>query len=217
MTLGFGKVIPSSLARRAEPVELPVPAPPERWGTFVPPDVVAAAERARRIVEQAQAEAAEIRARATSELDTLRAEVIADARANAAARLAAEALALQAREASADARALERNVELARLLAERLLGEALALDPARIEAIARRALTEASGARRIVIVAHPDDVPFLRASLEAGRLNHVAQITENSARSRGSLRFETELGTLDAEIAPQLDRLADRLRQALQP
>lgn len=214
MTLGFGRVIPASAARDAEPISLPAvkngPA-----AHIVAAEVVAASDRARAILERAEAEASELRTRAETEVAGLKARVIEDARAHAAARLAAETLALAEREATADARALDRSVELARLLAERLLDEALALDPARVEGLARRALAEASGARRIRIVCHPEDAAFLQAALEAGRFAHVSEVRVDATRSRGSLRFETEIGSLDADIAPQLDRLADRLHQAL--
>ncbi|MFZ5895961.1 MAG: FliH/SctL family protein [Myxococcota bacterium] len=214
MTLGFGKILPASKAKSAQALE--VPTEPDIPAHFVPSGVVDSAELAARIVAQAEDDAARIRERAHAELAGLRAQIIADARAHAAARLAAEALELAARDADADERALTRSVDLARLLAERLLGETLALEPARIEAIARRALAEAAGARRICIVAHPEDVPHLQAALDAGRFTHVALIRSDESRTRGSLRFESEIGTLDADIAPQLDRLTDHLRQALQ-
>jgi flagellar biosynthesis/type III secretory pathway protein FliH len=56
---------------------------------------------------------------------------------------------------------------------------------------------------------------LLEQALAGGRVGHVAQISPDPARPRGSLRFETEIGTLDADVAPQLDRLAERLREAL--
>ncbi|HET9931992.1 MAG TPA: FliH/SctL family protein [Polyangiaceae bacterium] len=214
MALGFGKIVPPGVARSAEPITLPAVSPAP-GAHIVPPEVVAASARARAILERAEAEAAALRARADADIAGLRAQAIEDARAHAVSRLAAETLALAQRDADADARALERSVELARLLAERLLDEELALKPSRVEAIARRALTEASGARRIRIVCHPEDAPFLQAALEAGRFSHVSEIRGDSARRRGNLRFETEIGSLDADIAPQLERLADRLHQAL--
>src|SRR5262249_19126950 len=129
--------------------------------------------------------------------------------------LSAETLALAAREADADTLALDRLVNLARLLAERLLGETLELDPERVIALARRALAEARGARRVTIVAHPDDTPAPQRALADGGLDHVTRVVASAARTRGSLRFETDIGTLDGDIAPQLDRLARRLREVL--
>jgi flagellar biosynthesis/type III secretory pathway protein FliH len=36
-------------------------------------------------------------------------------------------------------------------------------------------------------------------------------------RSRGSLRIETDIGVLDGDLGPQLERLALRLRETLGP
>jgi flagellar biosynthesis/type III secretory pathway protein FliH len=35
------------------------------------------------------------------------------------------------------------------------------------------------------------------------------------ARQRGQLRLETDVGVLDADLAPQLDRLVAKLRESL--
>ncbi|MGC4091849.1 MAG: FliH/SctL family protein [Polyangiaceae bacterium] len=216
MTLGFAKILPASAARSAVPLSQPPRQAELPEAVLLPAEVVDAARRAERIVAEAQARAAQIRSHSEAELARLRTQVVDDARANGVARLAVDTLALAARDADSDERTLKRSVELARLLAERLLSEALSLDPSLIESVARRALAEASGARRIRIVAHPDDAPYLQSALEAGRLAHVSEVLSDPSRSRNSLRFESEIGTLEADIAPQLDRLADRLQQALQ-
>ncbi len=167
--------------------------------------IAAAEERARCIVQDAE--------RATAEL-RLRAE--AEGRADAAAQIAARAIALRHYEARSDERALNRSVELARLLAERLLGESLRVAPEQVVALARQALMEAHGARRIVVVAHPDDAALLANSLPALGLDpHTAQVRPDSARARGNLRIETEIGVLDAELSPQLERLSLKLRESL--
>ena len=125
-------------------------------------------------------------------------------------------MALAAREAKQDALALDRTVELARVLAERLLGEALRLDPGRVAALAKRALADARGARRVVIHACPDDVARLSHQLPSLGVDSAAvELRSDSRRLPGSLRIETEIGMLDAELGPQLDRLAERLRQSL--
>jgi flagellar biosynthesis/type III secretory pathway protein FliH len=139
-----------------------------------------------------------------------------DGLADGAAALAARWLALEAREGASDALALERTTALARVLAERLLGAELALAPERVALLAQQALREARGARRARILAHPEDVAPITAALgnfgfEAGALEVRADLT----RARGNLRLETELGVLDAELAPQLDRLLARLAGTL--
>jgi len=56
-------------------------------------------------------------------------------------------------------------VDLAKLLAERLLGESLRVAPEQVVSLAKQALGEARGARRIQLVAHPDDARILEQSL----------------------------------------------------
>jgi flagellar biosynthesis/type III secretory pathway protein FliH len=178
--------------------------------------VLEAAERAQAIVAAAEARAATLlndAERAAAELH-LRAET--EARADAAATIAARALSLRHHEARADERALDRSVALARLLAERLLGESLRVAPEQVVALARQALGEARGARRITLVAHPEDAKLLELSLPALGLDAAAAVVRSDpGRSRGNLRIETEIGVLDAELTPQLDRLSLKLRESL--
>ncbi len=164
-----------------------------------------AEKRARELVEAAERAAAEARLRAA-----------AQGRADAAAELAARAIALRSRELGSAERSLDQLVDLARLLAERLLGEQLRLDPGLVAALARQALDEARGARHIVVEAHPDDVPLLEESLgSSGVRSGTVQVQSNQERRRGNLRIVTDVGVLDAELAPQLDRLAAQLRETL--
>ena len=101
-------------------------------------------------------------------------------------------------------------------MAERLIGESLALDPAKIVAIANQALGSARQARRIALKAHPDDAEALRREIARLGLEGAAiEIHVEPARSRGSLLLETDLGILDADLSIQLDRLARSLRDSL--
>lgn len=215
MTLSRGRVIPAS--------ELgdPVPVATGRRGGLprgrvAPRDVVDAADRAREIVAEAEERASTLLADAQREAAQVRLRAEEEGRAEAAAEVAARALALADHEARADERQLDRAVELARILAERLLGEQLQLDPGRVVALAREALAEARGARRVTIVAHPEDVEALERSLSALGLDPgSSRIQADTTRARGNLRLETDIGVLDAELAPQLERLALKLRQSL--
>ena len=105
---------------------------------------------------------------------------------------------------------------LARLLAERLLGASLAVAPEQVVSLAQQALAEARGARRLSIVAHPADAELLSGSLPSlGVAIETVRVVPDPSRERGSLRIETDIGVLDADLAPQLDRLALRLRETL--
>lgn len=161
--------------------------------------------QAKALLEQAERAAAETRLRAEAE-----------GRADGAASLAAQAIALRSRELSEAERRLDELVELARALAERLLGEELALAPERVVKLARQALAEARGARQITIEAHPDDVRMLRANLEALNVEADAvKLLSNPNRAAGNLKIVTDVGVLDASLAPQLERLALKLRETL--
>ncbi len=191
-------------------------APPARE-----PKVAAlAVDRARRIAAEvldARAEAARIleeaHARAAAVVASAAEEAAEEARTREMARLAATALALAHRESERAARDLDRTIQLATVLAERLVGEALAVAPARIGELAAAALEEARGARRIRIDACPEDVEALGAVL--GTVGQSADVRADPALGRGSLVVHTELGVIDARLAPQLDRLAAALHEVL--
>lgn len=185
-------------------------------GQIVRREVLEAADRARRLVATAEEQATRIVRDAERAAAELRLRAEAEGRADAAASVAAHALALRHHEARADERALARTVELSRLLAERLLGQSLRVAPEQVLTLAKQALSEARGARQIVLVAHPDDAKILEHSWAAlGLAENTAQVRTDPSRVRGNLRIETEIGVLDAALAPQLDRLSLKLRESL--
>jgi flagellar biosynthesis/type III secretory pathway protein FliH len=195
--------------------------PPVEPGTTrrIAREVVEASLLAKRILGEARAEAAEMLLRARDEAAYAKAEAANEARENEVAKLAAGFLALRDADERRAERDLDRAVALACVLAERLLGEALDSDPLRILALARQALLEARGAHRAVIEASPLDVETLRSHvLHLGSAEGSLKIIEIRADpllSRGSLRIHTNLGNLDAQLTPQLERLAKALRDAL--
>ena len=72
------------------------------------------------------------------------------------------------------------------------------------------------GARRAVIEAHPLDADELCAAPRRARPRPaVGRGRRDAALARGALRLHTDLGTIDAQLAPRLERLAAALRDAL--
>lgn len=216
MTLARGRVLRPEVDASGTTV-VPVSAgTPVARGRVASGAIVAAAERAARIVAEAEERARAIVAEASLAAEGARAQALEEARAEGAANVAAAWLALRTDEAARDERDLDKTVGVARIVAERLLGETLSLDPSRIAAIARQALAQARLARRVVIVAHPDDAAALdRQKGDLGLEGAAVEIHADPARARGSLRLDTDLGTLDADLAPQLDRLVAALRDGL--
>jgi flagellar biosynthesis/type III secretory pathway protein FliH len=205
-------------ARDAQALPTPPPATGVARGRVVPAAVVAAQDKARAIIAQAEQRAEQIVRTSEREAARVRLRAETEGRADGAAAIAAQALALAAHEARADERQLERSIELAILLAERLLGEALQLDPERVVALARQALREIRSTRQITIVAHPDDARVLERSLSSlPAVADTARVQPDPSRERGNLRLEMESGVLDARLSPQLERLALKLRESLRP
>lgn len=188
----------------------------QRYARVVLRPEVEAEARASALIERAHAEASLILQRAEQAASNVRLVAESEGRANGAAAVAALAISLSALERAADERQLSRSVQLATLLAERLLGAELQLAPERVLDLARTALRETGGARQVVIHAHPDDARALEAGRDGlGLASDAVRIASDPSRSHGSLRLDTEIGVLDAELAPQLERLALKLRETL--
>lgn len=180
----------------------------------VPAVVVDARAEADRIVREATAAAGAIIAEARASVADLTEEAVREAREQEIARVTADLLAMRFGEERRAERDVDRTIEIAVLLAERLVGDAVAIDPARVAALAQGALRETRGARRVRIEACPDDVAALQAML-AGLGEGIVTLEAAEELSRGSLVVHTELGRIDARLAPQLARLAEALREAL--
>jgi flagellar biosynthesis/type III secretory pathway protein FliH len=192
------------------------PGPSETQSRRLSSEMLEARTRAVAIIEQAQAEADAIRARARSDGEGSVALAVREARESAQTELAARWLALRQLEARHIENGSDWVVALAVALGERLLGAALDLDPARIVHLARAIFAEARGARRARIDAHPSDAPVLREQLTTAGLDvQSIEIREDPALARGELRLQTDLGTIDARLAPRFERLAAALRDAL--
>jgi flagellar assembly protein FliH/type III secretion protein L len=152
--------------------------------------------------------------RARADVAQIRADAARIARDEEIARVAAELLVHRIDDEQRVEREIDRTVDIAVLLAERLVGEALAIDPLRIVALATEALRETRGARRIRVEANSEDVPILAEAL-AALGDGIASVEASTELSRGSLVMHTEIGRVDARLEPQLRRLTDALRDTL--
>ncbi len=201
-------------AIRSEPLWRPGPSE-KQWRRLSGEELEARA-RAEAILEEAQAEAGSIVARAKADAETSVLLAERDARESAQADLAARWLALRQREIRGVENGSDRTVALAVALAERLLGASLDLDPTRIVSLAQAIFAEARGARRAKVDAHPSDASVLREQLTTAGLDvQSIEIREDPTLARGELRLQTDLGNIDARLAPRFERLAAALRDAL--
>ncbi len=210
-----GRVVPQVEDANALPFSATV-ASPRPVARRIPSEIVDAHAVAGVIVANAEEEAAALIAEARKATANVAALAANEARAIEVAKLAAAFLALRNREEIRAEADTARTIELAVMLAERLVGAALEVHPERIADMAKRALEEARGARKVTIEAHPLDAEALRSKVEElGVLHGALEIAVDPALSRGSLSLHTDVGSLDARLNPQLDRLAAALRDAL--
>jgi flagellar biosynthesis/type III secretory pathway protein FliH len=220
MAVTRGRVVRGERAAGAKRLLEPGPGAEQR--RRLSREEVEAHVSADRVVDIALTRAEAILAGARAEAERAAREAARAAAEGEQAKLAAAWLALRDADEKRAERDLDRAVALATVLAERLVGRAIELDPGVVAAIAREALAEARGARRVRIEANPADVDAVRSELSAfgpGWSPHAPtaaiEVTANDALARGSLTVHTELGTLDARLHPRLERLAAALRDAL--
>jgi flagellar biosynthesis/type III secretory pathway protein FliH len=213
MTLARGRVLRHEQATNAVAIVRP---PSSTSGTRLSREARAADEELRAILDAAERRGAAIVEDATRLAATVRETARIDGLAEGAAELAALTLRVAERERALDDASLDRSIELAQILAERLLGHTLALDPAGIRQIAQGVLEEARGARHVKIHSHESDAPVLRAvTAEFDPDGRVHEVVVDPALGRGDLRLETDVGVVDARLGPSIGRLAQRLREIL--
>ncbi len=170
---------------------------------------------AERLLRDARTQADALLAKARAEASAVAAAAADEAEQAAHAEFTARWLLLRQEEQRRVEQDADRIVPLAIVLAERLLGASLELEPARVAHLARAVIDEARGARRAVIEAHPIDAEALRQHLTAAGLDmRSVEVREHSSLARGELLLHTDVGTLDARLAPRFERLAAALRDA---
>ncbi len=213
MTSGRARIVRSSDVVGAAPL---FPSGEQGMRRRIAREELEARLLAERILDEAHAAADGIVRTARDQAAAATAAAEREGSESAEAKFAARWLALRSEEGKRLERDRERLVRVAVVLAERLLGAELQLDPARIAEFARTAIAEARGARRVVIQAHPADADLLRSHLDSlGGHSQAVDVREEPALARGDLRLQTDIGTIDAKLVPRLERLAAALRDAL--
>lgn len=176
-----------------------------------------ATERARALLEAAEAEAERIRAAAREERDRARAEAVEAGRQEGLGRAAATLASVAAERERRLAGLAGEVASLALEVARGVLGRELSLEPAAVVALASRALAEVRERREVVIRVSPADAPALRGA--AGALGALLArapglgLREDPSLGQGDVVVETEAGTVDARVAAQLAVLQRALEE----
>jgi len=103
------------------------------------------------------------------------------------------------------------SIELAFMLAQKILGIELEMKPEAVGAVARMALEQVLDCNQIEMKVNPEDFTYLKSMQQdlQSLLSSQAQleIRADKALGRGSCVIETERGLLDARITSQLETL----------
>jgi flagellar assembly protein FliH len=113
----------------------------------------------------------------------------------------------------------QRAIELALMLAEKILATALDLDPSLVGSLATGALRRVVSHDRIELDVNPEDVDLVRATLandknELSASRRIDVISERRVK-RGGCIVRTVDGEIDARVEQQLERAASLLREAV--
>jgi flagellar assembly protein FliH len=187
------------------------------------PSLAEAAQKARRLVAAAEAEADRIRSEAR---DAGFAEGFAAGREEVRVELApsfdaAAATLAEVRRLEADYadRVEAQAVDLAMHVAERVVAGAVAVEPSRLLDVVRGALRTIVERERVTILVHPEDLPLLRDSVSEltgslGGMEHL-EVQEERRVGRGGAIIRTSLGEVDARIETKLSRAREAIEKEL--
>lgn len=211
MKITRARVLPRHASGTAEP-----PTPRAVVRRRMPGAVAGAHAEAARIVADALAHAETLELRARERVGQVVRLAAEEAREVEIARLAATAIYLDARARSYAEAEVERAVDLARLLAERVVGAELAISPDRVVQMAGELLGEARGASSARIFGCREDLEALRQTFASlGLPEATVSFEEDPSLVRGSLLVESDVGTVDGRLETLLPRFADALLEAL--
>jgi len=183
----------------------------------VPVEVVDAAVRARQILDKAQLSIAEQKAEFERWIEHERAALLRELRAEVELSLASKFVELAAKRQRALEQSRDDIVQLAQLVAERVLRDHLTSNPEQFLSFAEKCIAEARGSSRLTVHAHPEDVAQLQSQLENLREHSLIElrVEPDAEMLRGDLRLESDVGTLDARLGTQLSHLAETIRESL--
>jgi flagellar assembly protein FliH len=184
-------------------------------GRVLEGEVAQASTRAGQLIADTEARIAERQLKFEKSLESTRAALRREAKAEVELSLAAkitEAAALRQRQLE---RASDDIIKLAQAMAERVIGESLNLDPQRLMSMAQRCINEARGANRVLLLVHPADATRLAQQIEGLGVSVEVRVQPDPELQTGDLRIETDVGSLDARVGTQLANLAAKIRESL--
>jgi flagellar biosynthesis/type III secretory pathway protein FliH len=109
-------------------------------------------------------------------------------------------------------------LELAFLVARRILEHEISVDPGALLALIRTAIAKAGEANKVELHLNPKDLELVHAAREddpaALSFAHVSLVADSSL-GRGDCLVQTELGTVDGRLATRLQEMRDAVQTAV--
>jgi flagellar biosynthesis/type III secretory pathway protein FliH len=188
----------------------------DRGAVILRREVLAAKREAETILEHAEKQAQQLLQQTEQQARSAR-EAAERAGYEAGLALAVEQVVRVARkEEELDQRALSRSIEIAQLLAERVVGKTLNESPDALAEMARAALEEVRGARQVRFLVAPDDVECIAQALARDLGSPMlVQVEAHPDLQRGDFEMRTDKGVLTAKLADRLRLLAKVLAERL--
>jgi flagellar biosynthesis/type III secretory pathway protein FliH len=199
-----------------ETLQAPAPMPHVAAPAAAP---VSAADAVLAALAEAEAEAAQLRDAARAEgFEQGRAEALAAA-APALEALAAAATAVHDQRVELAQRLEAHAVDLALLLADKIVAGAIAVDAALVVEAVRGALRGLVERERVTVLVNPDDLEVVRAAIgevraSLGGIEHCEVQAERRV-TRGGAVVRTPDGDIDARIDTKLERAREVVETAL--
>jgi flagellar assembly protein FliH len=187
--------------------------------TAAPPAGVSPADAVLAALAEAEAEAAQLRDAARLEGHEEGQRQALDAAGPALEALAAAATAVRDERLALAERLEVQAVDLALLLAEKVIGGAVAVDPELVVEAVRGALRGLVERERVTVLVHPDDLDVVRGAMapmraSLGGIEHCEVQSERRV-SRGGAVVRTPEGDIDARVETKLERAREVVEGAL--
>ena len=196
---------------------------PRPWARFVPVEVAEARASAASILRDAGSRGADLIAAATAEAEAIRARAHAQGREEGLRTVEVELLRLHRLrgELLASVQVRRAAADLAAAMAERILGEALAVEPGRWVALCARAVASLRQTRVAVLRVHPSRAGLLRSRVAdlrgATRRPLDVTVREDRGVPPDGCLVDSDLGTVDARLETQVSLLREALLEGTSP
>jgi len=174
-------------------------------------EVYSASAKARELLQKAQIEAEEILRKAKEKSEELRQSGYDTGYQEGLAQTTEQLVKARMEHEQFLKNANRELVDLAFKIAEKIIGKQIEIEPQTIISIVKQAMQNVRGSKQLTIRVHPNDAKILRENdeelQEALGRQRMIDILEDKKVQPGGCIIESEIGTVEAQLQTQLERL----------